>query len=337
MSIIYKDFLTSKLAAIIIDLRKTIMALPTPTQEQPFRFLSLPKELRLKVYERIPLTTRHHTLYDPTFSHTSDTPSSPKPCVALVTKSLEISILLVNRKIHYEALHCLADRLIYLHTQPLRFIVDSLSLNTFIGCSEGNLMTHVREHCLSPGPIRPKSQPQPHQTQVYNQPVPHPPQEPLWYKLGNASTRHIFLSPTTEHALIEAFVAHCAAYITTRRPKGLVVAVRKHNGETVEQSVKTIFDAFCWSEIFVKVELLELGIEECAWIPWGFGGSGDENGGEKERGVEKKKDEGRHRTSARFDMVEWKEKRERKENMSRMKLGQRNVSVASTSWQEGES
>ncbi|KAI4663453.1 uncharacterized protein J4E78_003867 [Alternaria triticimaculans] len=87
-----------------------------------FRFLDLPKELRLIIYEYIPITTRHH-VWEDTVRHSGNT-------ITLVVKSMSTGILLVSCSIHDECKPILDRKLKALQVEPLRLIVDKQSLLT---------------------------------------------------------------------------------------------------------------------------------------------------------------------------------------------------------------
>jgi hypothetical protein len=108
--------------------------------DQPFRFLDLPKELRLMVYEHIPTTTRHHVLKDPTYvAGTSE--------IIFVAKSIETSIMLTCGVVYDECKSVLGTRLEALKIEPLRFIIDETSLNPFASCHHFSIMYYMK-HCL---------------------------------------------------------------------------------------------------------------------------------------------------------------------------------------------
>jgi hypothetical protein len=89
-----------------------------------FRFLDLPKELRLMVYECIPIITHHHVLQDPTIPEDS---SSCGSTITLVVKSISIAMLLASSPIYDECRPIFDHKLKALRAEPLRLIVDSTS------------------------------------------------------------------------------------------------------------------------------------------------------------------------------------------------------------------
>jgi hypothetical protein len=88
-----------------------------------FRFLHLPKELRLLIYEYIPITTRHH-VWDGSLRPGSIGSSFEGITLTLVIKSTSISILLVSSVVYNECKHILHRKLKALRAEPLRLIVD---------------------------------------------------------------------------------------------------------------------------------------------------------------------------------------------------------------------
>jgi hypothetical protein len=99
---------------------------PRPTlkrmlPQQHFHFLDVPAELRLMVYDNLPVTIIHHTLAGPLSPSTS--------AMRLVTKSMPVQVFLVCREIYQEAEHHLRHRLA--SCRRLQFIIDSACMRTF--------------------------------------------------------------------------------------------------------------------------------------------------------------------------------------------------------------
>jgi hypothetical protein len=94
----------------------------------PFRFLDLPPELRVMIYNRLPSTTRHCTLVD---LMSSTTP--PLTRAALVVKYFPVSILSTCKLIRHEATPVLLPRLQRLRAEPMRLITDTLYFEPVMG------------------------------------------------------------------------------------------------------------------------------------------------------------------------------------------------------------
>jgi hypothetical protein len=91
----------------------------------PFRFLDLPVELRVMIYERMPFTTRRLT-FSPPLSNPYWRPEVKSP-VTIVMKFLETSILATCNSIRCEAFHIFKLKLQQLRVEPFRVIVGSSS------------------------------------------------------------------------------------------------------------------------------------------------------------------------------------------------------------------
>ncbi|KAF2657408.1 hypothetical protein K491DRAFT_654776, partial [Lophiostoma macrostomum CBS 122681] len=103
-----------------------------PSPPQPFRFLDLPPELRLMVYERIAIKTSYHVVKNGIF--TQDVPRAlaahheagnprPAPMSTLVVRSIDVCILATCREIQTEAFPILQPLLQEVAGDPVRLIV----------------------------------------------------------------------------------------------------------------------------------------------------------------------------------------------------------------------
>ena len=84
---------------------------------QPFPFLSLPKELRLMVYERIPINIQHHVVPGQILKSRTETKAWS---FTLVDMSISLSILSACRQIHNEAAKLLSRRIHEISSSPPR-------------------------------------------------------------------------------------------------------------------------------------------------------------------------------------------------------------------------
>jgi hypothetical protein len=105
----------------------------TTRPAQPFRFLDLPTELRLMVYEFLPVRTHHHTFKYPVTDPNEPPIGDVESDVTLVEKTIDVRIPATCQLVNVEATPILNARLDRLREEPWHFIVDSPSLRAFFG------------------------------------------------------------------------------------------------------------------------------------------------------------------------------------------------------------
>jgi hypothetical protein len=116
-----------------------------PSNPAPFRFLDLPPELRVMIYNRLPSTTRHCTLVDLMSS------TKPPPLRAgLAVKSLPVSLLSTCKLINHEATPVLLPRLQQLRAEPMRLITDTLYFEPVMGTSFEDIEFRDKNTLYSP-------------------------------------------------------------------------------------------------------------------------------------------------------------------------------------------
>ena len=232
---------------------------------QPFRFLDLPKELRLMVYEFIPVATRHHVLRDFTFRdpHTNlrvrlFTPTDPEAVstVTLVTKSLHVTCILSTcRLIHDEAKVVLAKKLDKLKSDPLRLIVDAPSIIPTLDAWNASLLCYLISVLKSPTF---KS------TDLWSYSF-HL-QRSVW---GTHNTTY-FDEPSPEHDAIARFLSHCYEYVKTHGSKDVVYCVRAHPAEDQETSVTKLRSTSAEWDGLMYQYLAGSRLRRMGWMVHGF-------------------------------------------------------------------
>src|SRR4051812_21057599 len=83
--------------------------------------LNLPTELRLMIFERIPVVTRQHRILLWKGDQLDPTPGSTE--LTIITRSIPVSLLLTCRLIHRNALPILQAKVL---REPPRMIINSL-------------------------------------------------------------------------------------------------------------------------------------------------------------------------------------------------------------------
>ncbi|KAH7087390.1 hypothetical protein FB567DRAFT_344975 [Paraphoma chrysanthemicola] len=117
--------------------------------QQAFRFLDLPKELRLMVYERVPITTPTHVLEDPVQRKIQRQNGGVRsetmlhPSVTHVTKSVNVGLLRTCRLIYAEAKLAIASRLQH---EPTRYLFRIYSLHGNLSCQFHDIL-HWMQSC----------------------------------------------------------------------------------------------------------------------------------------------------------------------------------------------
>jgi hypothetical protein len=169
----------------------------------------LPVELRLMVYEYLPVTTRHFTFKQPI-----NAPKEPRMrdlAITFVVKSIPVAILATCKLIHNEASPTFARKLKELRESPLQLIVDSPSLKPFVGVS--GLMALIikgEPNCISSGSVH----------------LPADGNDLVSY--DNLVHFRIAFGRVLDPNSLWDFLRHLATYIRARSPSSSVIAITRH-------------------------------------------------------------------------------------------------------------
>jgi hypothetical protein len=106
---------------------------------QVFRFMDLPRELRLMIYEFLPITTRHQTLHVSNPGHVEYLHAAVSLTVVLLESSVQV--LRVCRVIRHEALATIELQLQRMGEITPRVMVDSSALRLLVGAQ--SLLFHL--------------------------------------------------------------------------------------------------------------------------------------------------------------------------------------------------
>jgi hypothetical protein len=193
----------------------------SPKSTQFFRLFELPKELRLMIYECICIITRHQTMRDPT---------TPYSGITLTTKSLPVAILATCHFVLAECYTFMSRQMEESAEEPLRFIVDSPSFETFSAPGAAELIKQSME-AINTHSLAASFDVKLTRNRIYHA---------IFSIVQGSSYREGLLHhldpvhhgipvlPVAEHTVLIAFIQRCARYLHFRNPKFIIVAVRGH-------------------------------------------------------------------------------------------------------------
>ncbi|KAH7082783.1 hypothetical protein BKA63DRAFT_138025 [Paraphoma chrysanthemicola] len=104
------------------------MSISQPESQAHFRFLDLPKEIRLMVYDRLPMRKKYHAFRP---SVPTPDPCHEQPFAFMSTALTGLAILATCHQIHEEASAILRIRIAHRDQQPLRLITSSKFLQDY--------------------------------------------------------------------------------------------------------------------------------------------------------------------------------------------------------------
>jgi hypothetical protein len=104
-----------------------------------FRFMDLPVELRLMVYEFFPITTRHYVIY--TRKSKRARPEHERPSLTVINLQVSVQVLRVCRTVQNEAQATMMSKIQRIKEQTPRIIVDSGATTLF--SLKNGVLTHL--------------------------------------------------------------------------------------------------------------------------------------------------------------------------------------------------
>jgi hypothetical protein len=180
-----------------------------PRPPAPFRFLDLPAELRIMVYERLSPVTRHHSFSHPVADQDEERPKVRDSKVTLVVESVPTAILATCKLLHGEAKPYLKRIPERLQTEPMRLMIDTASFAPLFSYNE--FFRPAIRHCLKQ------------------------------HRKGNASPlinegmMRLFISKSGTQLhdgvlvrQLRRFIEECALFMIHRSPATSIVAITRH-------------------------------------------------------------------------------------------------------------
>jgi len=198
-------------------------------QNTSTRFLDLPAELRLMVYDYLPVTTRHSTFKQPV--NDPEEPRMRDLTITLVVKFIPAVALLATCKlICNEASPILAHKLEEIRQSPLQLIVDSPCLRPLFGvfCFMDIIMKG-KPSCISSGSV-------------------HVPAHGNDLISGGhlVAFKRVYGEVLDPNSLCD-FLQLLATYIRARTPSSSVIAITRHPLHGLRRAVSHLRSSMIWS------------------------------------------------------------------------------------------